>query len=135
MNDCVGLPSQMIGLPWKSSDLLYHFRSFYLMEPKTKPVYKAFQRTSDGKVKILQVRYGGGSRVLFSVGSESIWLDRAQLADLVKTLDVLYRSVLKEDFRRLAEAEMEYLAKQSTGELEQKVFDEEPERIDLNGSE
>ena len=96
----------------------------YSMEPRTKPVYKAFQRTADGKTKILQVRYGGGSRVLFSIGSESIWLDRAQLADLVETLSVLYRSVLKADFRRLAEAEMEYLAKQSAERVEKEVFDE-----------
>ncbi len=94
------------------------------MEPKTKPVYKAFQRVSDGKAKILQVRYGGGSRVLFSIGSESIWLDRAQIADLVKTLDVLYRSVLRADFRRMADAEIEYLAKQSAERVEREVFDE-----------
>ena len=111
---------------------LVYFSYFLSMEPKTKPVYKAFQRVGDGSVKVLQVRYGGSNRVLISVGSESIWLDRSQLADLVKTLDVLYRSVLKEDFRRLAEAELEYLAKQSTGEVEQKIFDDEPERIDLN---
>lgn len=92
-----------------------------------KTVWKAFTGNKEKGHKVAYLKLADNGALL-AVGKEYIILNRAQIADLILTLDkVVYGAVLKSDVKRMEERVKEYREKRARQAGEPIV----PEQIDL----
>ena len=92
-----------------------------------KTVWKTYHQSGDS-YKTAAIRYDGGHTVLFTVGKEAIALSRAEIADIINTLRLLFPKVVQADIQRIAQKEEEYRKKlaekrQQNGSVQVQTFD------------
>ena len=75
-----------------------------------KTLWKTYHQSGDS-YKTAAIRYDGGHTVLFTIGKEAIAFSRAEIADIMQTLRLVYPKVVQADMQRIAQKEEEYRKK------------------------